>query len=327
MSDPVIDWLLEADNPSVRYLTLTTLLGKTARSRAVKTAREAIMSEGLVPKILALQSDDGSWGVPEDFYRLKYKGTAWNLIILAELAADPAEPRIRKACEFILDHSREPDCGGFSYQASSRTGTGLPSGIIPCLTGNMVWSLIKLGMLADERVQQAIDWITTCQRADDGSEERPTGPAYDHYRMCWGRHSCHMGVAKTLKALAAIPPGQRSPAVNGKLTELTEYFLKHHLYKKSHNLAEVSRPGWLKLGFPLMYQTDILELLEIFAALQISDPRLDDAIDILMQKQQADGRWILQSTMSDRMLVRFEKKGEPSKWLTLKARTVLKAYR
>ena len=161
------------------------------------------------------------------------------------------DPRVRKACEFVLTNSQNPESGGFSHQHSSRTGTGLASGIIPCLTGNMVYSLIHLGYLGDSRLQKAIEWIAAWQRTDDGIAAAPTNnELYKRFEPCWGKHTCHMGAAKGFKALAAIPPEQRSPAVNAKLAELGEYFLKHHLYKKSHSLDQISRPGWLETGIP-----------------------------------------------------------------------------
>jgi hypothetical protein len=325
VQDSVLEWLLEEENPSVRYFTLTGLMGKSPKSREVRDARRSIMETGTVPHILGRQNGDGSFGIPEKFYRDKYRGTVWDLIIFAEMGADPGDERIIKACEFILKHSWEPASGGFSYDESAKTGTGLPSGVIPCLTGNMVYSLVKLGCLEDERVQRAIEWITANQRAEDSDGEN-RGDQYDRLKSCFGKHSCHMGAAKALKALAAIPQDKRSRAAEDKMEQLAEYFLRHHLYKKSHNLEEVSKPGWLKLGFPLMYQTDILELLGIFADLGIKDKRLDDAVDILRSKQGRDGRWKLESTSNGKMLAAIEKKGEPSKWITMKALRVLKEW-
>ena len=326
MSDKVINWLLEENNPSVRFFTLTSLLDRSLSDPEVGETKKAIMEKGIVPEILDKQNSDGSWGIPERFYNDKYTGTVWTLLLLAEMAADPDDQRIKNACEFILRHSQDPEGGGFSYTQSTKTGTGLPSGVVPCLTGNMVYTLIKLGYLNDNRLQKAIDWITKYQRADDAIEEAPAGKVYERYNMCWGRHSCHMGVAKALKALAAIPSEMRSTETINKTFEMTEYFLKHHIYKKSHSLGEISRPGWLKPGFPLMYQTDILELLDIFAALKIKDPRMQDALEIIRSKQIEDGKWKLESSNNGKMLVGIEKKGKPSKWLTLKALKVLKEY-
>ncbi len=91
------------------------------------------MEKGCVPTILATQNQDGSWGVQSKFYRDKYRGTSWTLLLLAELGADSSDQRIKKACEFILTNSHEPLSGGFSYDRSEKTGYGLASGIIPCL--------------------------------------------------------------------------------------------------------------------------------------------------------------------------------------------------
>lgn len=326
MADKVVEWLLEENNPSVRFFTLTSLLGRSLNDPEIRDTKKGIMKHGIVPEILGKQNNDGSWGIPERFYYDKYTGTVWTLLILAEMAADPDDQRSKNTCEFILRHSQDPESGGFSYAQSARTGTGLASGVVPCLTGNMVYALIKLGYLDDSRVQKAIEWITNYQRADDAIENYPVGKIYERYKTCWGRHSCHMGVAKALKALTAIPPERRSRETIKKMDELVEYFLKHHIYKKSHNLDAISRPGWLRLGFPLMYQTDILELLEIFADLNIRDQRLQAALEILKSKQMKDGRWKLESSSNGKMLVNVEKKGLPSKWVTLKALKVFKEY-
>lgn len=326
MPDNIIQWLLEESDPSVRFYTLTTLLGKSGNDPEVRAARRSVMENGPVPQILELQNDDGSWDIPEKFYNAKYTGTSWVLLLLAELQADPEDARIRKGCEFIFEHSHDHDTGGFSYTYSARKKTALANGVIPCLTGNMASTLIRLGCIDDSRLQKSIEWITKYQRADDGADWQPEGDTYTRFEVCWGRHSCHMGVAKALKALAAIPPDKRNQEINAKINELTEYFLKHHLYKKSHDLSQISKPGWLKLGFPLMYQTDILELLEIFASLSIKDPRLTEAIEIIRNKQLPDGTWQMENSYNGKMPVRIEKKGRSSKWITCKALNVLQFY-
>jgi hypothetical protein len=115
--DP-LPWLLEEDNPSVRYFTLRDLLGKPERSAEVQSAKAAIRTGGIVPKILARQNPDGSWAEPLKFYRNKYKGTGWQLIILAHLGADGSDPGIAKAVEFFLRHAQERESGGFSVDFS-----------------------------------------------------------------------------------------------------------------------------------------------------------------------------------------------------------------
>ena len=143
-SDP-IDWLLEEDNSSVRYFSLTELLEKPFSDNDVKATKDNIMRIGIVPKILSKQNENGYWMSPDKFYTSKYKGAVWQLIILAELGADEKDKRIRKTCEFIIKYAQDHDSGGFSIWHSKREGGGRHSGVIPCLTGNMVWSLLRFG--------------------------------------------------------------------------------------------------------------------------------------------------------------------------------------
>ncbi|MCP8317460.1 MAG: nitrogen fixation protein NifH, partial [archaeon] len=119
-ADPTF-WLLEEDNPSVRYFTLTNILEKSEKNPEVKRAKIEIMETGAVPKILAKQKNEGYWEAPENFYiKSKYKGTVWQLIILAELGANGKDERIRKACEFILENSQDRESGGFSYRRGEK---------------------------------------------------------------------------------------------------------------------------------------------------------------------------------------------------------------
>lgn len=324
-NDPV-EWLLEKDNPSVRYFTLKDILEESPKSKEVVKARKSIMTEGLVPMILEKQKDGGYWGKPGDFYeRSKYRGTVWNFIILAEMGADSRDKRIKNTCEFILKWSQDKDSGGFAHVGSKRNG-GYHSGVIPCLTGNMLWCLIRFGYLNDTRIKKGIGWITKYQRFDDKIKDIPKGWPYDNWKNCWGRHSCHMGVVKTIKALSEIPEGKRTKAVKRTLNEGAEYLLKHHIYKRSHNLNKISKPQWIKFGFPLMYQSDVLEVMEIITKLGYRDKRMKAAFSLILSKQNKHGRWNLENTYNGRYLVSIEQKSKPSKWVTLKALRVLKQY-
>ncbi len=322
-ADP-IPWLLEDNNPSVRYFTLIDILEKAENDPEVKKAKEEIMKKGVVPKILAKQKDEGYWEDSQKFYTAKYKGTVWQIIILAELGADGNDDRIKKACEFILENSQERESNGFSVWASAKKGGGRFTGVIPCLTGNMVYSLIKFGYLEDKRVQNGIKWITNYQRFDDGIKDTPKDWPYERLVVCWGKHSCHMGAAKALKALAEIPVNQRNREMENTIEEGAEYFLKHHIYKRSHDLSKVSKPGWKRFGFPLMYQTDVLEILGILTRLGYHDERMQQALNLLISKQDDRGRWKLESTFNGRFQTNIEQKGKPSKWITLNALKVFK---
>jgi hypothetical protein len=320
-----LDWLLEPSHPAVRWLTLTALLGRSPRGAEARLARAEIMRTGVVPAILDLQSAEGCWAAPDSFYTAKYRGTVWQLMILAEHHADGDDVRVHRACEFILAHSQNSECGGFSQKRAKRTGGGVACDVIPCLTGNMVWSLLRLGYQGDERVHRGVDWLTRYLRFDDGDSSPPTDFPYRHWEICYGRHSCFMGVVKGLKALAEIPVDHRSPAVRRTITAGAEFLLRHHVYRRSHNLARIAKPGWNHFGFPRMYQTDALEATLVLLSLGIRDERLNDALALIESKRGGDGRWRLEDSFNGKFQVDVEEKGQLSKWITLRALLALKA--
>ena len=136
-SQEVLDWLLEPGNPGARLATLRGICGLGEDSGEVKEARQALMQGEQVQKILSKLLPGGYWGKPEDFYvRSKYKGTVWNVILLAEMGADGRDDRIRKACEFLLDWSQDAESGGFAFYDSKRDARREQIG--PCLTGDLV---------------------------------------------------------------------------------------------------------------------------------------------------------------------------------------------
>jgi hypothetical protein len=59
-------WLLEVDNPSVRYFTLKDILERKENDPDVQDARKSIMTVGIVPRILEKQNEDGNWGVADN---------------------------------------------------------------------------------------------------------------------------------------------------------------------------------------------------------------------------------------------------------------------
>ena len=153
-----------------------------------------------------------------------------------------------------------------------------------------------------------------------------------------------MGAAKALKALAEVPPERRTPAVRATISAGAEFFLRHHVHRRSHDLTRDSKPGWRRLGFPLMYQTDVLEILldyitrlrregEVAGAAADGaggapipgDERMREALDLVASRADAQGRWKLQQTFNDRFWVPIEAKGEPSRWVTLRALQLLQA--
>ena len=134
-----------------------------------------------------------------------------------------------------------------------------------------------------------------------------------------------MGVVKALKALAEIPPERRTPEVRAPSAPAPSSFCATTSTGAATTSTRDSKPGWRRFGFPLMYQTDALEILRILTRLGLRDERLREALDLVASRADAQGRWTLQQTFNDRFWVPIEAKGEPSRWVTLRALEALRA--
>jgi hypothetical protein len=317
-----LTWLLEADpaNPAIRYFALRDLLDRSEDDPEVEQARAEIMATGPVPPILAAQDPAGYWVKPGGGYSPKYQGTVWQIIILAELGADPADERVRRGCDYLLGHSIAAT-GAFSISIHP-----VPSSAVHCLNGNLLWALIRLGYSADTRLQAALAWqaaAITGQAPIRYYQAGISGPGF----ACGVNldQPCAWGANKALRALSAIPPPQRSPAVQQALELGAEFLLSRDPALADYPYSERVSSTWFKFGFPLSYWSDVLETTAILVDLGYgSDPRLAAALQFILSKQDQQGRWKLANSLNGKMWVDIEKKGQPSKWITLRALRVLK---
>jgi hypothetical protein len=120
-SDPT-GWLREEDrvNPAVRYMTLRDLYELPQDNSELVKAAQAVMKSGPVPVILEAQDDDGFWVNSGPGYNPKYRSTVWSLIALAQLGASPDDPRVRRGCEYYLEHAISKE-GAFTTTGSLST--------------------------------------------------------------------------------------------------------------------------------------------------------------------------------------------------------------
>lgn len=185
--ESVVRWLLKEENPSIRYFTLKDILGRGEENPAVIDAKAHITTSKIVEKIFSKQNREGYWEEPYNPYHHKYKSSYWQIMILGHLGMDRSDERLRKACEFIFQFQHEK--GGFTsytkelaleeYKYFEKKGKKLPpedewikSNVFEhqysCLTGNMVAALLRIGYMDDERVNRALEWLTTIQNEDGG---------------------------------------------------------------------------------------------------------------------------------------------------------------
>jgi hypothetical protein len=327
-ADP-LPWLLEEDTPAVRHLALRQLLDLPADAPEVRQAREAAMRTDPIAAILDAQQPEGFWIKPGPDYNPKYRATVWQLIFLDQMGADGEDARVRAACEYVLSHS-QAESGGFSASGSKKEASPPPSAAIHCLNGNLLRALIGFGRLDDERVWRAIDWearAITGEGFDRYYRSGTSGPGFS----CAAneRLPCAWGAIKGLLALARIPHERRAPHMERAIQRGAAFLFSCDpataAYPAGWGNAKPSLI-WFKLGFPVGYSADVLQNLAVLCELGYArDARLQPAIAWLLSKQEPSGRWRNQYAYNGKTWAPIDRQGQESKWVTLRACSVLKA--
>lgn len=323
-----LSWLLDPTEPAVRHVALRRLLDRPPDDPEVIAASGSAMTTDPIASILAAQHADGYWEKPGPGYATKYRGTVWQVIFLDQLGADPDDERVQRACAYVLAHS-QASTGGFG--ASGRVGGDAPppSAVIHCLDGNLLRALIGFGWLDDPRVQRAIEWEARAITGDGVERWYSTGTSGPGFACAANEKlPCAWGAVKALGGLARIPPARRSPLVERAVEAGAAFLLSRDPALADYPMGwGNTRPNgsWFRLGFPSGYVADVLQNLEVLCELGYGlDQRLEHAFEWLLAKRNGDGRWRNEYAYNGKTWVDVERRGEPSKWVTLRAWAVLR---
>ena len=325
-----LPWLLEEADPGVRAATLVRLQGHPADDPEVLALRRAAMQVEPIRSILAAQNPEGWWVKPGPGYAPKYSGTVWNLLFLDQLGADPANEQLRRAAKYVMRICPTAS-GGFGCSGSHLERNPPPSCVIHCLNGNLLRAVIDFGYYDDPIVQAAIEWearAITGTGVERWYKSGTSGPSFE----CAANEglACAWGAVKALRALAAIPPRRRTRLVRDAIDVGAEFLLSRDPsvadYPMGYGNTKPSG-SWFKLGFPSGYISDVLEVIEVLNELgRARDPRLDGAMTWLLSLQDGEGRWRNRRTYNSKTTINFEPPGAQSKWVTLRACSVLPAF-
>jgi len=316
-ADEVIRWLLEENQPVVRYHTLVDLLDRRPDDPEVKSARARIPRVGWAADQLRSQGPKGFWEPREpkdmkewvDFlYFPPFLSTTWRALVLSEFGLDATHPRIKKLANLLFEYKLRLS-SPFNYFHEEA-----------CMSANTARMLSRFGYADDRRVRMLYDWLMEDQRDDGG----------------W---NCSQGTPGTLDAweplaaFAALPGAKRSPRMEQAISRGAEFYLERKLYEEGRPYAP-----WLRLHYPNHYYYDILVGLDLLTELGFAgDRRLRPALEVLGEKRRPDGTWALDRVHPDvgpRTTLHPDKQkitplvietpGEPSKWITLRALRVQK---
>lgn len=330
IKDDIIHWLLEDENPPVRYLTLTKLLKQPETTSEVEQTRARFMEYSVTQGILKHSQE--FWENDDRAY-WKYTGKYWQLIFLGQFFADGKDPRIVEGVHDVV---------------SKRKWVMKSGG--QCLTASLLNAFRRLGYGDHPVIIEETEALANRIVTDRGI----TCTEMDYSLLS----CCYMAVPKILLLFAEVPSQKRSVNVNLAIELLVKKLLENEVYvyvpsarkewKKvldkapkrgdlpegetvknwiftqkdifldSHGLGErMPKQGWVNFGFPLHYNSDILEAMYALALLETPmTPQLKRPLEIIRDKMTPDGKWLMENSLNGKMWADVEEKGKPSKWIT-----------
>jgi len=326
-----LDWLLDSD-PAICWQALRDLTD--ADSSAITAERARVTREGLGAAIVSHQQLDGAWrreGAPA------WLTTLFTLQLLRATGADPTDPLIEKAIS-RLESSLYWDCtpGNWDIRPVRATGNPFFQGEVePCINGGV----LALGGYFGHPNKKLARRLLTEQLPDGGwnCDAPKSQRSSFHTTIC-----VLEGLLEYERAISASPTEAQVPQVQqSHANEIAaarrraeEYLLERALFRR-RSTGEIANPEFLELAFPPRYHYDILRALDYFrsASLHASsgaestlkpDPRLAEAIKLIVRKRQPDGCWLLENCYDESLALPLsESIGQRSRWNTLRAIRVL----
>lgn len=298
VAHPLIEWLLDSQIPTIRYLTKTRLLEIPLSDPKVQSVFEKIQTTGPVPFILDKQIEKGQWSYKNHYYTPKYVSTHWSLLLLKELHVSPLNENFQDGIEYMLETTAE----AIDFRKQMKEPD------LTCLWSNIIRYAIHADRLGDPRLTEMIN---VCARSLQESD-------------CACIHNadlpCAWGAVRTLWAFAAIPEEQRSLQVQSAIQTGIQFLVDKYDLMQANHPSPDNKPHsvWFKPSFPLFYQSDVLMTLRVFRDLgQLHHPGIKPALNWLKEKRNKNGKWRGANPYGSRTWEVLRDKEETSRWVTL----------
>jgi hypothetical protein len=301
----------------------------------VQDARARLMEYSVTQGILA--HSDAIWqSGPRAFW--SYKGKHWNTVYLGQFLADGHDPRIARGVQAFLEYH----WGGDKFHcmtacmltAFRRLGYGdhpiviegtetLAQGVLA--DGGIACRCMNISLLS--RCYMALPKLLGCFGEVPLEQRSPAlREAISWIAQELVDHQVYVYLPGNRKAWDAVRPKSRKRAdlPDGETPATWNEKAKAH-FLAEHGLGELeAKQSWTRFGFPLNYNSDILEAMVALATVGTPmSEALEKPLQVIRDKRGTDGMWRLDKSLNGQMWVNVEAKGQPSKWITLFALIVL----
>jgi hypothetical protein len=274
----------------------------------VAAERSRIATEGWGARLLGLQQPDGNWGGGAWMYQ-SWASTMETLMLLREMGLDPAGPEVRKAIGLVREKS---DWGPEFIHSPFFEGE-----TEPCINGRV----LAVGAYFGEASERLAERLLGEQLPDGGWN-------------CEAPPSTRSSFNSTVCVLEGLLEYEKAKGPDSAVTQARlrgeEYLLERKLFRSlsTRDVIDCDRKSdrdWREFSFPNRWHYDILWGLDYLRRTGARpDERVDEAIELVAQRRQPDGRWLLGEPHPG--TIHFDMEGgggTPSRWITLRALRVL----
>jgi hypothetical protein len=328
----VIDWLLDSD-PAIRWQVLRDLTDAPEEQVAAERAR--VLPDGWGGRLLALQQPDGKWpgNTPafssekaEQWWRsldASQQGTlfpewtsiAWSLTLMREFGVEPGDPAVRDGVALVHKNARWEHAGEAFFSGE----------VEPCINGRTV----AIGAYYGVDITSVVTRLLGEQMADGGWNcEQENGSTRGSFHTT-------IEVLEGLTEYDRAKGGGSMPEVAEAVTRGQEYLLQRRMFRRLSTGERIEKDrvtgaaaAWTQFSHPTFWHYDLLRGLDYLRAAGVTpDERAAEAVEVVRDKQDAEGRWPLENPHpGDLHFPIDDGEGEPSRWNTLRALRVLKWY-
>jgi hypothetical protein len=246
------------------------------------------------------------WG--SGYYTPKWVSTHYTLLELKNLGIKPDNNDYVESVSLLLENM------WFNKGKVSKTRQQ-----DMCVSG-MILSMVTYSKIQSDKIFEIIDYILDKQMPDGG------------WNCSWER-SKKSSVHTTLTVLESIRDyinsgyQYRIEELKIKRREAEELLLKRRIYKKL-TIDEPIRESFKRFPYPTRWYFNFLKALDYFQSVDKEyDPRMNDAIDLLIKKMNKEGTWNNYAMIPGEVHFIPEEPGKPSRVNTLKAIRVLQKYK
>jgi hypothetical protein len=299
-----IAWLLEGD-VSIQYQVQRDLLATEKPD-----LRDRIATEGWGVQFLSFRKKEGHWG--QRFYQPKWISTHYTLLDLKNLAISPTNNEIRQSIFQVIQTLKAPDGGILPIGKERKSDV--------CVNG-MFLNYASYFLMKEDDLRSIVDFLLAEHMPDGGFNCNSNRQGAIHSSM-------HSTISVVEGILEYVKNGfsYRLEELQDAAEKSRDFLLQHRLFRSDRTGNIIDRK-MLMLSYPSRWKYDILRALDYFQFAGVNyDPRMQDALDILSQKQRKDGTWPLQAKHPGQVHFDMEKTGGPSRWNTLRALRVLKHF-